>query len=109
MPLSSQQTVKFANYLLSRRSVQTPKGVVSLLSALDVLATNEYEKPICIALMESENIVSTKQPLIRVKICNILGKPLASTPTVVANTATRIGDEVVVLKKKNFQVDPKDK
>ncbi|XP_043477355.1 dolichyl-diphosphooligosaccharide--protein glycosyltransferase subunit 2 [Leptopilina heterotoma] len=109
LPLSSHQTVKFTNYLLSRRSVQTPKGVVSLLSALDVLATNEYEKPICIALMEGENIVSTKQPLIRVKICNILGKPLASTPTVVANTATRVGDDVVVLNKKNFQVDPKDK
>lgn len=101
--------MKFTNYLLSRRSVQTPKGVVSLLSALDILATNEYEKPICIALVEGGNVVSTKQPLIRVKVCNILGKPLSSTPTVVANSATRVGDDVVVFSKKNFLVDSTDK
>lgn len=108
-PLNSQQIVKFSNYLLSRRSVQNPKGVVSLLSALDILANNEYEKPICIALMEGGNVVSTKQPLVRVKVCNIFGKPLTSAPSVVAKSATRVGDETFVFSAKNFQPDPKDK
>lgn len=108
-PLTSQQTVKLTNYLLSRRSVQSPKGVVSLLSSLEILATNDFEKPICIALVEGGNIVSTKQPSVRVKVCNILGKPLPSTPTVVANSATRVGDDVVVISKKNFQQSSTDK
>ena len=107
--MTAQQTVKLTNYLLSRRSVQIPKGVVSLLSSLEILATNEFQKPICIALAEGGNIVSTQQPTVRVKVCNILGKPLPTTPSVVANSATRVGDEVVVISKKSFQPTSGDK
>lgn len=40
VPLTKNQVVKFANYFLSRKSVQTPKGVWSLLEALHTLTTN---------------------------------------------------------------------
>ncbi|XP_033219779.1 dolichyl-diphosphooligosaccharide--protein glycosyltransferase subunit 2 [Belonocnema kinseyi] len=108
-PLTAQQTVKLTNYLLSRRSVQIPKGVVSLLSSLEILATNEFEKPICIALAEGGNIVSIQQPLVRVKVCNILGKPLSPTPNIVANSATRVENDIVVISKKSFQPTSADK
>ncbi|XP_066589256.1 dolichyl-diphosphooligosaccharide--protein glycosyltransferase subunit 2 [Prorops nasuta] len=107
-PLTSQQVVKFANYLLSRRSVQLPKGVVSLLSAVETLAVNSFEKPVCIMLAPGGNIVSNKQPLITLKVCDILGKPLPNPPKVILNTATRMGDDVVILKKKNFQASGSD-
>lgn len=39
--LSYEQTVKFANYFISRRSVLTGKGMANLLLALNNLATNK--------------------------------------------------------------------
>ncbi|XP_012256271.2 dolichyl-diphosphooligosaccharide--protein glycosyltransferase subunit 2 [Athalia rosae] len=102
-PISAEQTVKFANYLLSRRSVQTTKGVVGLLSALAMLTNNPFEKPICIALADGGIAVSNKQPLVSIKVCDILGTPLKTPVSVVANSATRVGDDVVVISKKAFQ------
>lgn len=98
-----------ANYLLSRRSVQTPRGVTNLLSALTTLANNDYEKPICVTLANEGISISTQQPLVTVKVCDLLGNPLASVPKVVANSATRVGDDVTILSKENFQPSPNDK
>ncbi|CAK9832070.1 Dolichyl-diphosphooligosaccharide--protein glycosyltransferase subunit 2 [Anthophora retusa] len=78
-PLTSQQTVKIANYLLSRRSVQTPRGVTNLLSALIMLANNDFEKPICVTLANEEISISSRQPLVTVKVCDILGNPVTGT------------------------------
>lgn len=101
--LTSLQTVKLANYILSRRSVQTPKGAVNFLSSINVLATNEFENPICVALHDDGGVVSAKQPLVRIKVCDLLGKQVSSIKNVIANTATKVGDDVVVISKKNFQ------
>ncbi|XP_015115503.1 dolichyl-diphosphooligosaccharide--protein glycosyltransferase subunit 2 [Diachasma alloeum] len=108
-PVSGPQIVKITNYLLSRRSVQSPKGVVKLLAALRILANNEFNKPVCITLAEGGNIVSEQQPLVRVKVCDIMGNPLVMVPTVIATSATRLGDDVVVMSKENFQPSPDDK
>lgn len=107
--VSAQQIVKLSSYLLSRRSVQTSKGVAKLLSALTTLANNEFHKPICITLAEGGMIVSAKQPHVSVKVCDILGRPLPTPSTVVANSATRTGDDVVVISKQSFTPSPKDK
>lgn len=40
-PLSHEQATKFANYFLSRRSVQTVKGIYSLLDVLTILSANK--------------------------------------------------------------------
>ncbi|XP_011503623.1 PREDICTED: dolichyl-diphosphooligosaccharide--protein glycosyltransferase subunit 2 [Ceratosolen solmsi marchali] len=108
-PLTSHQIVKLVNYFLSRRTVQTPKGAVNFLSSINILATNEFEKPVCIALFEDGTVVSIKQPLVRVKVCDLLGNSLSSIINVVANTATKIGDDTVVINKKTFQSTPNDK
>lgn len=108
-PLNFQQTVKFSNYLLSRRSVQTSKGVTNLLSALITLAVNSPEKPVCITLIDGGNSISNRQPLVTVKVCDILGQALPTVPKVVANSAKRIGDDVVILSKENLQQVPTDK
>ncbi|KYN32281.1 Dolichyl-diphosphooligosaccharide--protein glycosyltransferase subunit 2 [Trachymyrmex septentrionalis] len=108
-PLNFQQIVKLGNYLLSRRSVQTIKGVTNLLSALTTLAVDSSEKPICITLADGGIIIFNKQPLVTVKVCDILGQALPTVPKVVANSATRVGDDVVVLSNENLQPSTIDK
>lgn len=108
-PLTLQQIVKMANYLLSRRSVQTPRGVTSLLSALTTLANNDFEKPVCVTLANEEISISIQQPLVTIKVCDILGNPLTNTFKVIANSATRIGDDVVIFNKQSLQSSTTDK
>ncbi|XP_006611989.1 dolichyl-diphosphooligosaccharide--protein glycosyltransferase subunit 2 [Apis dorsata] len=108
-PLTLQQIVKMANYLLSRRSVQTPKGVTSLLSALTTLANNDFEKPVCVTLANEEISISIQQPLITIRVCDILGNPLTNTFKVIANSATRVGDDVVIFNKQSLQSSTTDK
>ena len=108
-PITSNQIVKLANYFLSRRSVQTPKGVVNFISSIHILATNEFEKPVCIALMDDGTVISAKQPLIRVKVCDLLGNAIPSINNVVANAVSKVENNAVVISKKNFQATPNDK
>lgn len=108
-PLNFQQTVKFGNYLLSRRSVQTTKGVATLLSSLTTLVVDSPEKPVCITLADGGIVISNQQPLVTVKVCDILGQALPTVPKVIANSATRVGDDVVILSNENLQPSTTDK
>ncbi|XP_046989739.1 dolichyl-diphosphooligosaccharide--protein glycosyltransferase subunit 2 [Schistocerca americana] len=108
-PITGDQAVKFANYFLSRRSVQTPKGAYSLLEVLNTLTNNKFHLPVAITLA-SPPAVSSDQPKVSVKVSNLLGKPLSSDPlSVTAESATRVGDEVVVLSKKKFEQSASDR
>jgi len=40
-PIQNDQALMFSNYLLSRKSVQTPKGAYFLLNALKTLSNNK--------------------------------------------------------------------
>jgi oligosaccharyltransferase complex subunit delta (ribophorin II) len=42
--ISADQAVKFGNYFLSRKSVQTAKGAYYLLDVLKVLSNNQVKK-----------------------------------------------------------------
>ncbi|KAL7288119.1 hypothetical protein TKK_0017782 [Trichogramma kaykai] len=108
-PLTQLQIVKLANYFLSRRSVQTPKGVANFLSSINTLATNEFYKPTCITLKEDGVVISVKQPFVHIKVCDLLGNPVPSISNVIANTATKEGDDVVFVSKKNFEAASNDK
>ncbi|CAD1475018.1 unnamed protein product [Heterotrigona itama] len=110
-PLTSRQIAKLANYLLSRRSVQTPRGVSSLLSALTTLANNDFERPTCVTLANEEISISTRQPLVTIRVCDVLGNPIKASNSikVTANSATRVGDDVVMFNKQSLQPSPTDK
>ncbi|KAK7866677.1 hypothetical protein R5R35_006061 [Gryllus longicercus] len=102
-PITGDQAVKFANYFLSRRSVQTLKGAYMLLEVLNTLINNKFHLPAAITLV-SPAAVSLEQPRVSVRVSDLLGKPLSTEPlTVTAESATRVGDEVVVLSKKKFE------
>lgn len=46
-PITGDQAVKFANYFLSRRSVQTAKGAYSLLEVVNTLTNNKVLSVLC--------------------------------------------------------------
>lgn len=54
--------------------------------------------------LASQAAVSLDQPRVSVRVSDLLGQPLsAESLTVTADSATRVGDEVVVLSKKKFE------
>lgn len=108
-PTTLLQTVKLTNYFLSRLTVQQPKGVVYLLSALNMLAKNRVHKVVAITLAENGNIISAKQPYLIVKVCDILGNPLVGETDILARSASRVSDDVVVVSKQNFIPSTTDK
>lgn len=60
--------------------------------------------------LASQAAVSLEQPRISVRVSDLLGRPLSPDPlTVTAESATRVGDEVVVLSKKKFEPTSDDR
>ena len=59
-----EQAVKFANYFLSRKSVQTAKGGLALLEALSALADNKFYVPVAVTLVSAPAaaVVSLESP-----------------------------------------------
>lgn len=97
-PLTQEQADKFATYLLNRRTVQNPRGAVALVEALQALASSSVS-PVSITLI-GPPYVTTIKPELRIQISDVFGQPLKQAPTpVVAQSATRIKDDVVVLSK----------
>ncbi|XP_075229650.1 oligosaccharide transferase delta subunit isoform X2 [Lycorma delicatula] len=102
-PITGDQVVKFANYFLSRRSVQTPKGAYSLLEVMTTVSDNKHHVPVTITLA-GPAAVSTAEPKVSVKVCDLLGRPLSTGPfSVTAESASRVSDDVIVLSKKKFE------
>ncbi|KAK9505381.1 hypothetical protein O3M35_009455 [Rhynocoris fuscipes] len=108
LPLTSDQTVKFSNYFLSRRSVQTVKGAYSLLNVIALLSTNSFQNPIVVDL-EGTGAVSIDNSKVSVRVSDLLGRPLPFPLTVTLESATRVSDSVVILSKKKFQQNTSDK
>jgi oligosaccharyltransferase complex subunit delta (ribophorin II) len=104
--ISEDKVVKFANYLLSRKHTQSKKDSVFLLSAISIWTDNKFHIPVAVSLASSVS-VSSKSPVVQVRVCNLLGKSLGKL-TVTADTARHIGDEAVVLSKKAFAVSSAD-
>ncbi|KAJ8920572.1 hypothetical protein NQ315_004711 [Exocentrus adspersus] len=97
-PFTQVQADKFANYLLTRKTVQTPKGILSLLEAAVALAGSSVS-PVSISIIGSSQVPQDK-PELRIQVSDVFGQPLKPVPSpVIAQSATRISDDVVVLAK----------
>lgn len=97
LPIDGVQAVKFANYFLSRRSVQTAKGAHVLIEALKTLSSSKIA-PICIQLIGSGQLVS-ESPILTIGVVDLLGKALVQAPqNVVGKIAERKGNSVLVEK-----------
>lgn len=86
-PISAAQAVKFATYLLSRRSVQSPKGVSVLLEVLTTLSATTIA-PICIETIGNAQLAA-QSPIVNVKIVSLVGKPVPAITSVSAKVASK--------------------
>lgn len=101
-PLTHEQATKFANYFLSRRSVQTVKGIYSLLDILSILSSNKFLLPVAISL-EGSSAVSSTNPKIMLKVSDVLGKPISTSTVSVTAESAKGAENVVILSKKKFE------
>lgn len=74
--IDAERAQKFANYFLSRRSVQTAKGAHFLIEALKALSRAPVKTaPICIRIHEGSQLPMDKTQL-NVIVVDLLGNPL---------------------------------
>ncbi|XP_013108169.1 dolichyl-diphosphooligosaccharide--protein glycosyltransferase subunit 2 [Stomoxys calcitrans] len=109
LPIDGVQAVKFANYFLSRRSVQTAKGAHVLIEALKTLSSASSKiAPICIQLIGNGQVVS-ESPLLTVAVVDLLGKPLTPTPQSIVGKIVVKKDNTVLAEKVSFTSKSSDK
>lgn len=100
-PLTQDQADKFAAYLLTRKTVQTPKGIAALLQAAVALTTSNVS-PVSVTVIGNAQ-VTTEKPELRIRVSDLFGNPLKPAPgSVVAQAGTRVADDVVVLSKQSL-------
>lgn len=109
LPIDATQAVKFANYFLSRRSVQTAKGAHVLIEALKTLSSASSKvSPICIQLIGNGQLVA-ESPVLTVAVVDLLGKPLSPTPQNVVGKVFAKKDNSVLADKVAFTSKSSDK
>ena len=97
LPLTGDQTIKFANYLMSRKSVQQVKGAHHLIEAVQVLAVNPQFVPVVVALASPVS-VSAEAPSVVLSLTDLAGNSPGDF-SLVLETATRLEDGAVVAAK----------
>ncbi|KAH8316693.1 hypothetical protein KR067_013529, partial [Drosophila pandora] len=107
-PVTAEQAVKFANYFLSRRSVQTAKGAHVLIEALKTLSGNEKISPICVQLIGNGQLEATS-PTLNVAVVDLLGKPLSPAPKTISAKIVRKKDNAVLTEKVSVASKSSDK
>jgi len=100
LPVTGEQAVKFGNYLMSRKSVQQPKGAFHLLEAVMTMANNPQHIPLVIALASPVS-VSAENPHVVVSVTDLAGGSPGDF-SVVLDTATRQEDGAVVAAKQSL-------
>jgi len=97
LPVTGEQAVKFANYLMSRKSVQQTKGIFHLLEAVATMSSNPQHVPLSVSLA-SAIAVSAAEPNVVLSVTDI-GGGSPGAMTVKLDTATRVEDGAVVAAK----------
>lgn len=91
-PINEEQTVKFTNYLLSRRSVQVAKGASTLIEALNTITANAKLVPVSIQAI-GNGLLQPDAPVLSVKIVNALGaavQPAIASVSAVVSTGGKV-------------------
>jgi len=104
--LTEDKVIKFVNYFLSRKHVQSLKNSATILSVITTFTDNQFHIPIAVTLA-SQVSVSDQYPIVQVRVSNLLGNSLGKV-AVTADTARHLGDDAVVLSKKPFSASATD-
>lgn len=107
-PLTDEQKYKFAEYLLSRRSVNTPKGATLLLEAATAIA-DDVDSPISV-MIKGRKYITSEMDTIEFSITDLIGRAVKELKPedVVAQSGTRLVDDVVVLSKQPLSRKPNE-
>ncbi|XP_016947438.1 dolichyl-diphosphooligosaccharide--protein glycosyltransferase subunit 2 [Drosophila biarmipes] len=98
LPVTADQAVKFANYFLSRRSVQTAKGAHVLIEALKTISGADKIAPVCVQLIGNGQL-EAQSPTLNVAVVDLLGKPLSPAPKAINAKVIRKKDSSVLAEK----------
>lgn len=104
--ISQDKVLKFANYFLSRKHVQQLKSAFTLLSAVNTLTDNKFHVPVAVTLASPVS-VSAAKPSVQVRVTNLMGGSLGKL-TVTADNAKNLGDQSVVVSKKQFKASSQE-
>lgn len=107
-PLTEEQTYKFVTYLLSRRSVQIPKGAHVLIEALSLISADKKVSPVCVQVVGNGQI-QPDSPVIVVKIVDLLGKPVTPAVSSVSATVTAKQSSTALVTKQALASKSSDK
>nr|KAG5694813.1 hypothetical protein BaRGS_019190 [Batillaria attramentaria] len=101
------KVAKLANYFLSRKHVHQLKAACQFVSVIKTLTDNKFHIPIAVSLASSV-AVSQAEPVVKVRVTNLMGGDLGQL-TVTADSARHLGDEAIVLSKKQLTASSADK
>uniref|UniRef100_A0A915PS29 Dolichyl-diphosphooligosaccharide--protein glycosyltransferase subunit 2 n=1 Tax=Setaria digitata TaxID=48799 RepID=A0A915PS29_9BILA len=105
--VKSDEAVKLANYLLSRRTVQLSRGAYLLLLTLKKLANNNFQIPVVFSLASSLSILDTEKPLI-IRVSNVLGESVGPL-SVILDAATHIASKEIGIVREQLKRVESDK
>lgn len=105
--IAEDKVSKLANYFLSRKHVHQLKSACQFVSVVKTLTENKFHIPIAVTLASSV-AVSQSEPVVKVRVTNLLGNDLGQL-TVTADSARHLGDEAIVLSKKQLAASSADK
>lgn len=100
-PVSTEQSKKFSSYFLSRRSVTQAKGASLLLESLVNIMTDKKIAPVAIRVADNGQL-APEDPVLKIKICDLLGQPLKEKPAAVKLTLTSKSDNKKVIDGENL-------
>jgi oligosaccharyltransferase complex subunit delta (ribophorin II) len=101
LPLTAEQTKKFASYFLSRRSVNQAKGASLLLESLTYIMEEKTITPIAIRVADNGQI-TPEDPVLKIRVCDLLGEALKEKPAVVKITLTSKTDNKKLIDGENL-------
>uniref|UniRef100_A0A0N5A988 Dolichyl-diphosphooligosaccharide--protein glycosyltransferase subunit 2 n=1 Tax=Syphacia muris TaxID=451379 RepID=A0A0N5A988_9BILA len=105
--VKSDEAVKLANYLLSRRGVQMDRAAFLLLKTLKKFAKNNFQVPVSFSLA-SNMAMSDMQKQIRIRVCNVLGETVGAL-SVNVDAVTHMASKEIVSTRKQLAHVPDDK
>jgi len=105
--ISQDKVIKFSNYLMSRKHVHQLKSAYHFMSVIKTLASNNFHVPVAVSLA-SPVAVTQAMPAVKVQVTDLLGGSLGEM-TVTADSARHLGDDAVVLSRKQFAPATGDK
>jgi len=91
LPLTGAQAVKFANYLISRKSVQQAKGGLHLLEGIESMTGSAQFTPVSVSLVSSLS-VSAENPNLVLAVTDLKGNPVGDLK-VTLDSATKTSDD----------------